>query len=119
MLSGASSSAKAINDVGQIVGYSWTTDAATDPNSTTRAILWNGTTITELNSLLDPVAENEGWTVIRATGINDQGWIVGDATKSGQRTAVLLMPVPELEIYLMFVAGLGLVGFLARRRKIT
>jgi probable HAF family extracellular repeat protein len=62
---GTSSSANAINDVGQIEGYSWTTDAATDPNSTTRAILWNGTTITDLNSLLDPVAVSEGWTVVR------------------------------------------------------
>ena len=75
--------------------------------------------MTDSMSLLDPVAVSEGWTVVRATGINDQGWIVGDATKPGQRTAVLLMPIPELEIHLMFVAGLGLVGFMARRRKTT
>lgn len=116
---GTRSSALDINNADQIVGYSWTTDASTDPLGipTTHAILWNGTTMTDLNSLLDLDAVSEGWTVTQATGINDQGWIVGDAIKSGQRVAVLLIPIPEPETYIMFMAGLGLLGFMARHKK--
>jgi hypothetical protein len=33
------------------------------------------------------------------------------------RAAMLLVPVPEPEAYGMMLGGLGILGFLARRRK--
>lgn len=55
------------------------------------------------------------------TGINNNDWIVGDAFNSvtGITTAYLLAPVPEPEIYAMLFAGLGVVGFVAARRRNT
>jgi len=58
----------------------------------------------------------EGWTVRRATDINDNGEItawVCDATNA-QCLGVLLSPVPEPATYGTLLAGLGLVGW-ARR----
>jgi probable HAF family extracellular repeat protein len=116
---GTSSSALALNNDGQVVGYSWTTDAPTDPVGlpTTRAVLWNGTTMIDLNSVLDESAVSEGWRLTQATGINDQGWIVGDAIKFGQRAGVLLIPIPEPETYALMLTGLGLIGFMVRHKK--
>jgi hypothetical protein len=39
------------------------------------------------------------------------------ASGSSQDLAVFAAPVPEPEIYAMMIAGLGLLGFVARRRK--
>jgi len=44
------------------------------------------------------------------------GTSTGSATYSGSLTAI--SPVPEAETYSMMLAGLGLMGFVARRRKI-
>ncbi|SEL62758.1 FxDxF family PEP-CTERM protein [Nitrosovibrio tenuis] len=44
-------------------------------------------------------------------GLND------NFTLSGQLTSFTTSPVPEPETYAMLLAGLGLVGFIARRRK--
>jgi hypothetical protein len=70
---------------------------------------------------------NLGWALIEATGINDNGWIVGNAwnIQTWESSVFLLNPcdicpiaqVPEPETYAMFMAGLGLMGFIARRRK--
>ena len=61
----------------------------------------------------------EGWVLDNAIGINDNGWIVGNAHNSitGLDHAFLLTPVPEPETYALFMAGLGLLVFIARRRK--
>ncbi|WP_256209002.1 FxDxF family PEP-CTERM protein [Nitrosospira sp. Nsp14] len=54
-----------------------------------------------------------------ASDINDNGWIVGNAhnSKTGVDHAFLLAPIPEPETYAMLLAGLGLLGFIARRRR--
>jgi hypothetical protein len=53
--------------------------------------------------------------------INDHGWIVGDAynSETQQTRAFLLTPVPEPETYAMLLFGLGLMGIVARRKKIA
>ncbi|KIO48209.1 PEP-CTERM sorting domain-containing protein [Nitrosospira sp. NpAV] len=104
-----SGTAYAINDSGQIVGE----DSGT-------AILWDGTAASDLNSLLDAGTIGAGWVLTSASGINDNGAIVGAASNSRLGIishAFLMTPVPEPEIHAMLLAGLGVVGFMARRRK--
>lgn len=117
-LGGTYSQANAINASGQVVGISGTTGDAS-----THAFLWDGTTIIDLNSLLDASAVSAGWVLESASGINDNGWIVGQAlnTVSGEGRAYLLsvVAVPEPEAYAMMLAGLGLVCTMAQRRKLA
>ncbi|MBP0132435.1 MAG: PEP-CTERM sorting domain-containing protein [Nitrosospira sp.] len=113
-LGGLISFAYAINDAGQVVGDSYTSD-----NATYHATIWNGTTLTDLNDFLSVSEVNAGWILQAASDINDNGWIVGGAynTITGAYQGFLLTPVPEPETYAMFMAGFGLMGFIARRRK--
>ena len=79
--------------------------------------------LVDLNSFLDASMANAGWVLERAYDINDNGWIVGDARigQSGENHAFLLAPIPEPETYALMLAGLVLVGFIARpagRQKI-
>ncbi len=110
---GYSSSALGINNSSQVVGWS------TDSNGNTHATIWNGTTPTDLNDFLSLSEVNAGWVLDKANGINDNGWIVGNAHNNltGVDHAFLLTPVPEPETYALFMTGLGLMGFIARRRK--
>ena len=55
----------------------------------------------DLNSLVDVPG---GVILTDASGINNSGQIVA-------------MNIPEPEIYALFLAGLALVGFIARRKK--
>jgi probable HAF family extracellular repeat protein len=115
-LSGGASKAYAINASGQVAGYSYTSDAVQ------RAALWNGTTIIDLNSLLDASTVSAGWVLNVASGINDNGWIAGTASNSilGISSRAFLLSVtsvPEPETYGMMLTGLGMLGFMARRRK--
>ena len=65
-----------------------------------------------------------GWVLKQANGINDNGWIVGNAlnTLLGISSHAFLLSitsvaaVPEPETYAMLIAGLGLIGFKTRRR---
>ncbi|SFH42893.1 PEP-CTERM protein-sorting domain-containing protein [Nitrosospira sp. Nsp14] len=56
----------------------------------------------DLNSLIHLP---NGWIPERATGINNAGQVIAIGI------------VPEQEIYALFLAGLALVGFIARRKK--
>jgi probable HAF family extracellular repeat protein len=125
-LGGSYSWAIGINNSGQVVGASVTFDGFQ------HATIWNGTTLTDLNNFMTAKEVSAGWQLQEANGINDNGWIVGNAFNrvSGERHAFLLTPcptctslpppvpeVPEPETYALFMAGLGLMGFIARRRK--
>ena len=85
----------------------------------THATLWRGTKLTDLNDYLTAKEISAGWVLYEARDINDSLWIVGNAYNSiSQEThAFLLTPIPEPETYALFMAGLGLMGFVARRRK--
>ncbi|WP_317201179.1 PEP-CTERM sorting domain-containing protein [Janthinobacterium sp.] len=102
--------AEALNNVGQIVGQ-----------QSGRALLWEDGNVIDLNTFLSADLLNDGWRLTEATGVNDHGWIVGNMVKgtgsAAQIHAFMLMPVPEPETYAMLLAGLGLMGFQARRRR--
>ena len=87
----------------------------------TRAALWMGTESIDLNDLLDTETLSAGWVLVEATGINNNGQIVGDAYNaiSGKEHAFLLTPVPEPETYAMLLAGLGFIVAIVRRRKLS
>jgi probable HAF family extracellular repeat protein len=113
-LGGTESFAFGINLHGQVVGSAWTVG-----NLAQHATLWNGTEATDLNSFLDASNIAAGWRLTEALDINDNGWIVGNASNiiSGATHAFLLAPVPEPETYCMLLMGLGLMGFVARGRS--
>jgi MYXO-CTERM domain-containing protein len=77
-----------------------------------------------LNTFLSASELSAGWVLNTATGINDKGWIVGTATCGSfvvcgvYSDAFVLMPVPEPEGYALALAGMGVVGFAARRRRV-
>jgi probable HAF family extracellular repeat protein len=77
--------ATAVNASGQIVGWSRSADG-----STSRAVLWQGGAIVDLNTLLPP---GSGWTLTRAAAINDRGQIVGTGIHDGHVRAFLLTPL--------------------------
>jgi probable HAF family extracellular repeat protein len=102
-LGGDYSEAFGINGAGQVVGYS-TTDTRhyhafiTGPD---------GAGMTDLGSLVNLPT---GFLFLGATAINNHGQLVavGD-----------VHVVPEPETYALMLAGLGLIGVMARRRKVA
>lgn len=107
-LSGLPSKAKAINDEGQIVGF-----------SAGHAVLWSGGSLTDLNQFLGAQDKAAGWYLQTANDINDFGVIVGTEVNSltGATRAFELSPVPEPGSFGLALAGLGLLGFVARRKR--
>ena len=122
-LVGSLSRANAINTAGQIVG-NYYLNAGTYL-ARQRAVMWtwNGSTAVavDLNTYLTDAEIQDGWELQTALGINDHGWIVGNAINhklGGNHAYLLSMPVavPEPQTSAMLLAGLALVGGLARRR---
>ncbi|PTR17596.1 putative secreted protein with PEP-CTERM sorting signal [Nitrosospira sp. Nsp2] len=112
--SDSESVANAINDAGQIVGYSILDD---NPRATVQhATLWDHGALIDLNDALDPASGRTGWEIVNASDINNNGAIVADAWQHGFQHAILLTPVPEPEAFMLLLAGLGLLGFKMRRR---
>ncbi|MET3131600.1 putative HAF family extracellular repeat protein [Oxalobacteraceae bacterium GrIS 1.11] len=109
-LGGDNSVAYSINNSGLVVGW------ANQDNNAMSAVMWKNGQAINLNSLTN----DSDWHLYMATGINDQGAIVGLAMngRSETRSFVLsVSAVPEPESYAMLLAGLGLLGFMSRRKK--
>ncbi|MCE3603638.1 FxDxF family PEP-CTERM protein [Massilia sp. P8910] len=101
------SNAVDINELGQIVGY------GADANGQNRGFIYQHGQLVQLDTVVDPSAN---WVIKSTYSINDHGLILADACKLGVCGTVVLSPVPEPETYAMMLAGLGLLGFCARRR---
>ena len=96
-LGGDMSSAMGINDAGQVVGTSTTADGVlhgfiTGPDGAGMTML--SSLVLEKNQVLSPV------------GINSAGLVAAN-----------VMLIPEPSSYALMLAGLGLIGFMAGRRK--
>jgi probable HAF family extracellular repeat protein len=103
------SMANAINNKGQVVGYSgYSGDVGQ------RAILYTDGLLFDLNNLLSP---NSGWVLNYATDINDRGQIIGTGLLNGVHTSFVMTPtVPVPAAAWLFGSGLLGLGALNRRR---
>lgn len=116
---GGTSEAMAINSTGLIVGDSFLADGTTQ-----HATLWNGIGIVDLNSYLSPELIAAGWVMVQATGINDNGAIIGWAENTNLPHAYWLVdgsfvltptavPVPGA----VWLFGSALAGFMGMKRR--
>jgi uncharacterized membrane protein len=109
---GNRSQLNAINDNGVMVGMARDGTTAAD----NRAIIsYDGLTMIDLNTL---VVDLTGWdTLTEAYDINGSGQIVGVGTLSnGQQGAFILTAVPIPAAVWLFASGLGLLGWMHRKR---
>jgi uncharacterized membrane protein len=89
-------SAKAVNATGQIVGasqFSTRLDSSLSGNGQVgeeRAVIWkdDALTPTDLNAL---IPRDSGWMLETATAINDAGQIVGYGTYQGESKKIFLL----------------------------
>lgn len=79
--------------------------------------------VSDVQGWLDSPANNFGWAVINTaetTPSDFRAFYTRDFSDAGLRPALQVSytaAVPEPETYAMLVVGLGLMGFMARRRK--
>jgi probable HAF family extracellular repeat protein len=121
---GYGSRADDINDAGYVVGT-----FSDDKAHGGAGFVWIGGTLYNLNNYLDPSLS--GWYISQANDINDRGQILAHACLgdrnhcedvrldpiAGSDTAPLPPPVPEPATWAMLLAGSGLIGSLARRKR--
>jgi hypothetical protein len=119
-----SAEALAINDSGQIVGMSInsiSTDYLLPRDATAKATLWDGASAIDLNTYLDTSNNLDGWVLNAAWRIDNDGSIYGTAFKQGIGDKYFSLqsvnPVPEADTSAMLLMGVGVMGFMARRRK--
>ncbi len=72
-----SSCARGINAAGVVVGT--VSLPGRHGDKAMRAVIWDGTTMVDLNTVIDHAARQAGWVLMVANGINDDGVIVGEA----------------------------------------
>jgi probable HAF family extracellular repeat protein len=99
-LGGDSSFARGVNNAGQVVGNSNTPGGGASHAFITGT---NGKGMTDLNSLVDLPG---GVILTDAVDINTVGQVIAIGV------------IPEPETYAMFLAGLGLIGFMARPKRL-
>jgi probable HAF family extracellular repeat protein len=88
------SEAASINDAGAIVGRSYAPGACgTCPPSPQAAVLWRQGQPLDLQAA---VINGDGWELVEAIGINNDGVIVGRGTFQGQPRSWLLTPTTAL-----------------------
>ena len=105
-LGGGESNALGINDAEQVAGYSPTYFLPAGGNSNHAFITGpDGEGMMDLNSLVDLP---QGVILSQAIDINNRGQVIANA---------IATTIPEPESYALMLAGLGLVGFIARRKK--
>jgi probable HAF family extracellular repeat protein len=102
-----SSTAYAINNIGQVVGTSFG-----------KAFIWDSVHgMVDLNTL---ISANSVMSLVQANGINDAGQIVGYGYTSvgGFQHAFLLTPVPEpASLLLLLIGGLAVGGSTVYKRR--
>lgn len=91
---GMRSTAKAINNHGQIVGYAYTYPVVEQQPRTSLALLWEDDTWFPLNDLL---IDGAGWQLKKAVAINDSGQIAGWGIFEGVQRVFLLSPTRPVD----------------------
>jgi probable HAF family extracellular repeat protein len=108
-LGGTVSEGHGIDSNGYVVGFSTTAGSSVD-----HAFLYDGTSLIDLNSRIDPAS---GWLLQRAYSITDGGYIAGYGTfNSGGARAFLLTPVPEPTSLAFCGLGSAVLVIVIRRR---
>jgi len=114
-LGGNSSEARSINELGQVVGESSTSDGRA------HAFLYRDDALIDLNSL---IPTDSGWVLEDAFGINQDGQIVGYGTINGETHAFLAtdppataVPEPDSILGTVALAAFGMGTWLKRFRK--
>jgi probable HAF family extracellular repeat protein len=145
-LGGTFGQALAVNDAGQVVGYSYNAAGELLPflysggtmtalagsgfgqafdinekgwvvgEQDLAAFLWREGTRWDLNTLVAPDQAGR-WTLLSAQGINESGAIVGYGVYHGALRGFVATPVPEPRQWMLLLAGLGVVATAARRRR--
>lgn len=108
---------RGINSSNTVVGFSLNGNCSTV--ATASLWTWNGSSFTgfQLDSL---VINLNGFNLQAPQGINDRGQIVGFGFDAqGNTRGYLLTAVPEPASWAMLIAGFGLVGAAARRRRMA
>jgi hypothetical protein len=109
---GITSQVRGMNNGDVLVGQTYS-------GTTGKAVIFNlDGTLVNLSNL--PEVTAAGWsTLTAATGVNDQGWIVGWGTHNGlANSGFLLKPTPEPSTLVLTAAGLlGVLAYAWRKRK--
>lgn len=107
-------SSRAMNNAGMVVGQSGRVGGS-------HAFLWQDGTTYDLNTLVTGL---DGWTLREAVDINNFNQIavigcrsIGGAEECGTLLLSAVTAVPEPSTYAMMMGGLGMLGYMARRRR--
>lgn len=100
-----------INSSDVIVGRTY--DRTLGPGAEVHAFIYDGSTIRDLNDLIDP---SLGFLLAEARAINNAGWIAANGfNAAGEERAFLLVPVPEPAT--LALMGLGTAAMIVLRRR--